>query len=52
MLKSCLTQKQRAEKAGVKQNIISDYEKRPSQPTKKMASKFAEIMKVKAASFQ
>jgi ribosome-binding protein aMBF1 (putative translation factor) len=42
-LKNRLTQKQLAEKAGLKQNMVSDYEKGRRRLTKQMAAKFAEI---------
>jgi len=42
----------RLKKAGTIQNMTSDHEKGTSQRTKKMASKFAEILKVKPARFR
>jgi ribosome-binding protein aMBF1 (putative translation factor) len=51
-LKNGLTQKQLAEKAGIKQNMISDYEKGRRRLTKKMASRFADILKVESSRLQ
>jgi ribosome-binding protein aMBF1 (putative translation factor) len=51
-LKSGLTQKQLAEKVGIKQNMISDYEKGRRPLTKKMASRFAAALNVKPARLQ
>jgi len=48
-LKAGLTQKRLAEKAGIKQNMVSDYEKGRRRLTKAMASKFALILKIKPA---
>jgi len=45
-LKQGLTQKQLAEKSGIKQNMISDYEKGRRRLTKQMAAKFAEILEI------
>jgi hypothetical protein len=39
-------------KAGIKQNMISDYEKGRRRLTKKMASRFADILKVKSSRLQ
>jgi transcriptional regulator with XRE-family HTH domain len=44
-----LTQKQLAEKADIKQNMISDYEKGRRRLTKQMAAKFAVILEIKPA---
>jgi ribosome-binding protein aMBF1 (putative translation factor) len=51
-LKMGLTQKQLAEKAGIKQNMISDYEKGRRRLTKQMASKFAVILSIKTVRLQ
>jgi len=48
-LKRRLTQKQLAEKSGIKQNMISDYEKGRRRLTKQMAEKFAEILEINPA---
>ena len=48
-LKHGFTQKQLAEKSGIKQNMISDYEKGRRRLTKQMAVKFAEILKINPA---
>jgi ribosome-binding protein aMBF1 (putative translation factor) len=45
-LKMGITQKQLAEKANVKQNMISDYENGRRRLTKQMAAKFAGILKM------
>ena len=45
-LKRGLTQKQLAEKSGIKQNMISDYEKGRRRLTKQMAMKFTEILEI------
>jgi len=46
-LKAGLSQKQLAEAVGIKQNMISDYEKGKRRLTKRMASRVAKILKVK-----
>jgi ribosome-binding protein aMBF1 (putative translation factor) len=51
-LKKGLTQKQLADKASIKQNMISDYEKGRRRLTKQMASKFALILEIKPAKLQ
>jgi ribosome-binding protein aMBF1 (putative translation factor) len=51
-LKSGFTQKQLADKMGVKQNMISDYEKGRRRLTKKMAARIAEILNVKPSRFE
>jgi ribosome-binding protein aMBF1 (putative translation factor) len=51
-LKKGFTQAQLAVKAGVKQNMISDYEKGRRRLTKQMASKFAVILGIKPARLQ
>ena len=42
-LKRGWTQKQLAEESGIKQNMVSDYEKGRRRLTKQMAAKFADI---------
>jgi ribosome-binding protein aMBF1 (putative translation factor) len=51
-LKAGITQKQLAEKAGVRQNMISDYEKGRRRLTKQMAFKFAGILGMKPDRFR
>jgi ribosome-binding protein aMBF1 (putative translation factor) len=51
-LKNGLTQKQLAEKADIKQNMISDYEKGRRRLTRQMAAKFAAILRIKSARLQ
>ena len=48
-LKHRLTQKQLAVKSGIKQNMVSDYEKGRRRLTKQMAAKFAEILEINPA---
>ena len=51
-LKNGLTQRQLAEKSGIKQNMVSDYEKGRRRLTSQMAAKFAEILKISPARLQ
>ena len=51
-LKNGLTQRQLAEKSGIKQNMVSDYEKGRRRLTKQMAAKFAEILEISPARLQ
>lgn len=51
-LKMGITQKQLAEKSGVRQNMISDYEKGRRRLTKQMAVKFAGVLKITPARLQ
>ena len=46
-LKEGLTQKQLGEKAGIKQNMVSDYENGKRTITKAMAKRFEEILNMK-----
>jgi ribosome-binding protein aMBF1 (putative translation factor) len=51
-LKVGLTQKQLAEKTGIKQNMVSEYGKGRGRITKTMASKFAVILRAKSTRLQ
>jgi len=46
-LKEGLTQKQLAEKVGIKQNMVSDYEKGKRAISKDMAKRFEKILNMK-----
>lgn len=51
-LKAGLTQAQMAEKVGVRQNMLSDYENGKRRLTKAMAKRFAETLGVKVERFK